>query len=155
MSGFVGSRDDLNPYSRRFADRLFATYPAWEAQSVREPWPNADAGSFLVTLLSPAHPERELWVGTDGGEITVGFGKEWHDHHGGWTGASEEESFGEALEQIQGILDERLILAVGFRAGSAAASTLIARGTEPKLGSGIERIEYYSWRGTYDSVIPA
>lgn len=151
----MGSRDDLNPYSRRFANRLFATYPAWEAQLVREPWPNADAGSFLVAIPSPTHPERELWVGTDGGEITVGFGKEWHDHHGSWTGASEEESFTEALEQIQGILDERLIMAVGFRAGSGAASTLIAAGTKPNLGKGIERIESYSWRGTYDSVVPA
>ncbi len=59
----------------------------------------------MVEVYSLTHPGRALWVGTDGGEITVGFGAYgWHDHHGDWTGADEASSFTEALADIAAIL---------------------------------------------------
>lgn len=62
----------------------------------------------------------------------------------------------EALEQIEGILAERLAVAVGFRAGRGAVSTLIAVGSEPEfLSDDIDRVTLYSWRGTHDSSVPA
>src|SRR6478672_8508551 len=111
------SRESLNPYSSRFAERLFSHYPQWEALATSEPWANADPGAFLVEVPSSVSPERVLWVGTDGGEVTVAFGPEWHGHYGGWTGVDEESSFTEALEDIEGILTDRLIVAVGIHEG--------------------------------------
>jgi hypothetical protein len=151
----MGFRDELNPYSRRFADRLFALYPQWEHLAKLEPWPNADPGCFLVEVSSPVDPERQLSVGTDGEEITVGFGPHgWHAHYGAWTGADEESSFVEALEEIAGILEERLVVAVGTQDGQTGASTLIPAGEDPGL-NGYDRIDYVSWRGSHDRSVPA
>jgi hypothetical protein len=146
----VNLRDQLNDYSRRFAEQLFAAYPEWEARATTNPWPDADRGCFVVEVYSLTHPDRALWVGTDGGEITVGFGAYgWHDHYGDWTGADEASSFAEALADIAAIVTEQKILATGFRNGRELASTLLAPGDSPNL-QGHDRIEYTSWCGTYD-----
>ena len=148
-------RDRLNAYSRRFAERLFAVYPQWEGVATTEPWPNADPGCFLVEVPSPADPDRRLWIGTDGGEITVGFGPHgWHTHYGSWTGADEETSFAEALEAIADILTDRRMVAAGILNGRAGASTLVAVDEDPEL-EGYDQIDYISWTGTQDRSIPS
>ena len=92
-------REALNPYSRRFAERLFEAYPHWETLAMTPPWPNADVGSFTIEVPSPANPSRVLSIGTDGEEITVGFGEHgWHARYGDWTGATEEESLPKRLQ---------------------------------------------------------
>jgi hypothetical protein len=147
-------RDALNPFSRRFADVLFQTYPDWQQYVDLDPWPNHDPGCFVVWVPSPADPDRQLWVGTDGDEITVGFGPEWHSHYGTWTGASEEKSFGEALSTIAGILAGRLIVATGMKRGEPRVSSLIATDEEPDFGSlPLEQVVFSSWSGTHDRTL--
>jgi hypothetical protein len=121
-----------------------------------EVWPNADPGSFVVEVPSPVHPERKLWVGTDGNEITVGFGEHgWHTHFGDWVHQNEAESFEAALEEIAAILSEDWVLAVGFREdGTPGLSILVPVCQDPKLGD-YPRVEYFSWYGTHDRVVPA
>lgn len=149
-------REVLNPFSQRFADRLFAEFPSWEAGLNVEPWPNADTGCFIVTLPSPVDPLRALWVGTDSGEITVGFGDSWHEHHGALWGTPEEESFSDAIDQLKHIVNERRVLAVARRGDTASSMTLIEPGHKPDFGGdGVTRYDIYSWRGTYDSSFPA
>ena len=104
----------------------------------------------LPSRSDRACSDRRLWVGTDGGEITVGFGPHgWHDHYGEWTGADEASSFAEALHDIADIMAERKILATGFRRGQLGGATLIPTGETADL-EGHERVEYMSWCGTYD-----
>ena len=148
--------DDLNPYSRRFAEQLFAAYPEWRARATGEPWPNADAGCFLVEVPSPADPARRLHVTTDGGEITVGFGEHgWHTHFGEWTGADEATSFREALALVAGLLAEEVVVLQAFVDGEARWSQSLAANEAPEL-CGADRGEVYSWRGTHDRpVFPA
>jgi hypothetical protein len=151
--------DELNPYSRRFAERLLAAHPEWEGRLTLTPWPNAEPGSFVVAVPSPADPERELWVSTDGGEVTVGFGREWHAHYGERTGDDEADSFAQALDDVEGILTERLVLATGFRGGEPIVAALIPAGHPPAFGGveapGLERVEIASWLGTHDGSAPA
>ncbi|MES3035272.1 MAG: hypothetical protein V4813_14840 [Gemmatimonadota bacterium] len=138
-------RSRLNAYSRRFAEQLFAVYPSWEELAVVEAWPNADSGSFLVEIPSPAAPDQRLWVGTDGGEITVGFGDAgWHEHFGAWTGDDEANSFREALEEVRGILAGTRRVAVGYSKGVASVSQVYDADDGPRLDD-VERVEQYSW----------
>lgn len=148
-------RQQLNSYSQRFAERLFAEHPDWECRAQIEPWATSDPGSFLVEVPSPS-AGRVLSVGTDGGEVTVALGPEWHGHYGGWTGADEATSFAEALANIAGILADRLVVAVGFREGRPGMSTLLPAG-EPAWFDvdGVERVDYCSWSGIHDRSVPA
>ena len=91
--------------------------------------------------------------------MTVGFGPEWHAHYGEWAGDDESDGFAQALDDIDGILAERLVLATGFRGGVPIVSALIPAGHPPDFGGveqlGLERVEITSWRGTHDGSIPA
>jgi hypothetical protein len=137
----------LNEYSRRFAELLFAMYPAWREHMVVEPWPNADSGCFCVEIASPAAPDQPLWIGTDGGEVTVGFGAHgWHDHFGEWTGADEATSFQQALDEVAAIIAGRRLLAVGFYEGIASVSQVYDANESPSFER-VERIETFSWPG--------
>ena len=72
------SIDDLSPFSRRFASRLFEKYPEWREFSSSpsgEYW-----GVLLVEVMSPLG-DRRLAINANGGEVTVYFGgKVWHSH---------------------------------------------------------------------------
>ena len=114
-------------------------------------YPNMEAGSFLLEVPSPATATRHLSVSTDGDEVTVGFGSEWHDHYGSWTGDDEETSFRQALEAIEALLSERTVVVVGYRDGRPAWST--AQRINDQLPSwDAERYEIISWSGKHDRV---
>jgi hypothetical protein len=147
MSSPVDLLARLNPYSARFARVLFDAYPECQARAAMEPWPNADPGCFVVEVPSPADPAQVLSAGTDGGEVTVGFGEhDWHAHFGAWTGDDESTSFAEALAEVAGILAGRRVLAVCFRDGRGSVSDLVDARQVPDLGD-CERVVLYGWHG--------
>lgn len=147
------SLEDLNPYARRFAGRLFAAHPEWGGLASPPPWPNAQHGILYVELHSPFDARRILTITTDGGEVTVAFGEHgWHAHFGDWTGADEPTSFAEALEMIDGIVTEELALVQSYNGDTPGWSSVIAAGESCEFGNA-DRLELWSWLGNQDATL--
>lgn len=145
--------DDLNPFARGFAIALFATYPEWRPLAALETWDQAEPGSLALAVSSPAKPERELWIGTWGEEITVGFGEYgWHAHFGAHIGLDHAESYRAALEEIDALLTDRLAIMTSFRDDRAGGSESLWEDEEPEVGEA-DRVEIESWTGRRDATL--
>jgi hypothetical protein len=133
--------DDLNPYSQRFAAQLFRAHPEWRGLATPPPWPGADRGVLYVKLESPVDQRRVLSIITDGDEITVGFGEHgWHAHFGGWAGDDEATNFAEALEMIDGLLTEAVVLVQSYHGDEPGWSSVIAAADSADF-AGADRLE--------------
>ena len=147
------SLDELNPYSRRFAERLFTAYPRWRERAIVDPNGGSPPGSLRVRVPSPVST-RELGVRTYGEQITVDFGPHgWHDHFGEWSGKDEGAIFAAALAFIADLLAERVVLATRCLFGRPVWSRPMRadRLRKPLFG----RLEVYSWSGGRDDVLGA
>ena len=135
----------LNPYARRFADRLFAQWPEWEALSETD-----DDGHLYVTVPCPnpavVHP---LYIRADG-EITVGIDRH-HTHFHMFQDEDENEAFAMALEHIEGIIAEEKIIGAQMLGDKWLQS--FGRSADAPLdvspGPG-EYVYVRSWQGTRD-----
>ena len=112
-------------------------------------------GSFLVEVPSPADADQRLWVATDPGEITVGFGLHgWHGHFGEFIDMDEAAATVAALEEIADIVNERAVIATSFRDGRAVSSELL-RADTPIDTRHADYVEVVSWKGTHNAVVRA
>jgi hypothetical protein len=144
--------DDLNPYSRRFAIRLFAAYPEWRELALIPPDDQWGSGTLEVVVRSPL-ADRELRIETVGDEVTVGFGDHgWHAHYFPWDGADESAVFSRALDDIADILSEALAVLVRFADGVVQSSET-HWADEPVEFKAAERIEIVSWLGHRDATL--
>ena len=137
--------DDLEPRSRRFAERLFAAHPEWRSYARRDPGDRARPGTLLLEVPSPVH-SRPLIVRTYGDQVTIDFGRHgWHTHFLFGTGASEETTTTEALAFIEDLIAERIVIVTrqvfGRSAWTRAVRTAEVR--RPLIG----RLEVASWTG--------
>jgi hypothetical protein len=145
------SFSELNPYSQRFAERLFAAYPEWSALAVRDPEGFPLPGSLLVSIASP-RDARSLMVRTCGDQITIDFGPyAWHEHFGPWSGRNEDAVFDAALRFIADLMAERVAIATRILFGRAIGSWIVGEKTPTRPWFG--RVEIYSWRGGRDATL--
>jgi hypothetical protein len=110
---------------------------------------------LLVEVPSPADVDQRLWVATDPGEITVGFGSHgWHGHFGEFIDMDEASATAAALEEIADIVSERAVIATSFRDGRAVSSQLL-RADAPIDTHRADYVEVVSWRGTHNAIVRA
>jgi len=147
--------DDLSPYSRRFAARLFEQFPQWREHARAETEARGTLRVLLVEVPSPADPNERMWISTDDGEISVGFGSRgWHAHYGEFIEMTEEAATEAALEEIHDIVGERAVVASRFRDGGFVDSTLLLSDS-PVDTRGADFVEVISWKGTHNTVVRA
>src|SRR5829696_2689614 len=104
------SIDDLSPFSRRFASRLFEKYPEWREFSSSPSGEYWDDGVLLVEVTSPLG-DRRLAVNTNGSEVTVYFGGNgWHSHDTPSDELDDSLAFDETFSTIHAILSEDLAI---------------------------------------------
>jgi len=142
---------DLNPWSRRFAERLFAAHPEWRSIARRDPEGFPLPGSLLLEVASPV-VGRALMIRTHGDQVTVDFGRHgWHDHFGSSSGQSESAAFGAALALIEDLMTERVVVVTRVLFGRPVWSRAVdaARVRRPLIG----RVEVCSWRGRDDETL--
>ena len=145
--------DDFNPFARGFAVALFAVHPEWRHLATLETWEKAEPGCLALAVTSPAHFDRQLWIGTWGGEVTVGFGQYgWHTHFGDYIGLDAEASYREALDEIEAILSDRLAIITEFQDGQARGSRTFWDDEDPPTNP-VERLEIESWTGSRDATV--
>jgi hypothetical protein len=145
----VLDRASLDELSRNFADRLFSDFGAWEERAeLLMDAQGLPTGAFRLSISQP-RGERSLDVRTDEGEITVSFGF-WHGHYGSYLGISDQEAIAEAVEDIQGILQDRLVVKASYKGGAWSGSSLQDASeplSPPQQG---ETAMAYLWLGTHD-----
>ncbi len=139
----------LDDYSLRFAEQLFAQFPQWrEFASIK----GDGEGILLLKVPAPkAMREREedaLWMDTDG-EITVSFDA-YHTHFG----LSQNEELARAVKFIKDLVEEKICVVSLWRNNEWRGSTDIESGQEPNVSgfSHFDTIRIRSWQGTHDKV---
>lgn len=103
----MSALSSLDPYSARFAEALFAKFPVWRSAARAEGAMSGAPGALVVEVSAPSG--YQLWVTTDGGEVTIGFA-EWHGHFGPWVGSGEQTTFGQALQCLDEICRDQLVI---------------------------------------------
>jgi hypothetical protein len=145
----VLDRASLDELSRNFADRLFSDFGDWDERAeLLMDAQGLPTGAFRLSVSQP-HGERSLDVRTDEGEITVSFGI-WHAHYGSYLGISDQKAVTEAVEDIQGILQDRLVVMVSHKDGAWSGSSLQEASEPPAPPRPGETAVAYSWLGTHD-----
>ena len=143
---------ELNPYSRRFAERLFSARPEWRELATRDPDGFPPPGSLLVSVASPV-PGRRLLVRTYGDQVTVDFGPHgWHTHFLTAMSRDEAAAFDAALRLVDDLLAERVAVLSRELFGLRGWTRLIGPGVVPRRPL-VGRVEVYSWRGGRDAVL--
>jgi hypothetical protein len=141
--------NQLNPHSRRFAVALLQRHPTWRQLFAVATFEGADPGTLFVEVPAPHPRGAPLFIGTDAEEITVSFGI-WHDHFGSWTGDADKVAVRQALDTIDDILAERMLIVAALNGEQWRASWTVAPGDEIDTGRG-GRTLVRSWLGTYDA----
>lgn len=150
---------ELNEYSRRFADVLFAAYPEWREGASMDDTEGVDEGS-LVVQVSPPQPRDIKWplhISTDGDEVTVGFDI-YHRHFSRYAHDEEAESFAEALAFIADLLAERVAVISWWNGDEWRGASTFVPGAEdgtPSWARNATTARVRSWGGTYDRDIAA
>ena len=140
----------LNPFARRFSEVLFARFPQWRAFATVDP-PSADTpGALVVEVPAPRGDARTLHISTCDDSITIGF-DQWHCHAGGFAGTVEEDDFAEAIQLLEGLVTETVIVAVTSRGGAMLSSQAVYEGTAPPRPPRGARVTLMSWTGRLDT----
>ena len=142
---------ELNPFSQRFAERLFAVFPEWRSLARRDPDGFPEPGSLLVSVESPV-AGRSLAIRTYGNQVTIEFGpKGWHEHFLAQAPSDEWKAYDDAIVFLDALIgDQRVIvthtLFGRFRWTRAMPASSVR---PPRFG----RSEIISWSGRRDKVL--
>jgi hypothetical protein len=140
---------DLNSFSRRFAEGLFAAHPEWRHLAEIDPEGFPEPGSLLVTVPSPV-ASRSLTIRTYGDQVTIDFGPTgWHDHFDAARSPRAAYEFRESLAFIADLLGERVVVTTRFLFGKRSWSR--PQRTEHLRSPRFGRLEIYSWTGKHDA----
>jgi hypothetical protein len=140
-------REALNDFSRRFAEALFRAIPSLEPHGSVDSSPDVEPGALIVELApNPHDPNRTFYVSTDNGEVTVGFGKFFHQHFD-WPREYEDP-----IAFIRDLIAERMFVQVTMRDGKWIRSTTIDASEVDALAlpQAGEAVHIYSWSGDGD-----
>lgn len=146
--------DGLNEFSQRFCETLFSCFPEFRDHAKIDESQDVDPGTLVVEVpCANDKVDLGLWISTENTEVTIGFDS-YHGHFGSWTGASEKESFRDAIEFVRKILHEEALAVAWFENDKPLGETWIAPGSEVNPGSQwnshATNVRVRSWLGTYD-----
>jgi hypothetical protein len=138
----------LEPFSKRYAQAIFAVYPEWKLFATEELRGEEDV--LRIEVPSPLGQQNcTLTLGTWNGEITVYF-NEFHSH---FSSFSEGDEWDQALPFINALLDEQIAIASYWRDGKHLGSSCFKIDTPDPGASSFRRanqVRVRSWRGTYN-----
>ncbi|HJQ21534.1 MAG TPA: hypothetical protein VJ867_14390 [Gemmatimonadaceae bacterium] len=132
--------EELDGYSRRFAARLFEKFPEWRDGASADP---DHRGALRVAVTAPSG--AQLQVRTYSAQITIDFGAHWHEHLGVWTSAEEQLVFDKALQRIDDLVNDRVVIVSRFVFGRHAWSRALPLAEVRRAFSG--RRSVTSWSG--------
>jgi hypothetical protein len=141
----------LNPFSQRFAERLFATYPDWRNLARRDPDGFPEPGSLLVIVESPV-VGRPLTIRTYGNQVTIDFGPHgWHEHFLASGPGDEQKAIDKAMTSLDALMQDKRVIVrrTLFRAFSWMRAIPASGIRSPRFG----RCEIISWSGRQDKVL--
>jgi hypothetical protein len=143
----------LNPFSQRFAERLFAARPGWRGLARRDPDGFPDPGSLLVIVESPV-AGRPLTIRTYANQVTIHFGPEgWHEHFLAQAPSDEGKAHEDAIAFLDALTrDERVIvMRTLFGPFRWTRAIPLSSARTPRFG----RSEIISWSGRQDKTLHA
>lgn len=150
--------DNLNPYSRRVAEAIFAALPQLEEFAHVDNSPGAPEGSLQIRLAQPLRSnELGLYIATDIEEITIGF-RACYVHFMDYEHTGTEEHIDRAIAYIRDLLTDSIVIKKWYRHGILCGSSLDTPNVLPSPSrSGITTVEMISWNGTHDKtvIVPA
>ncbi|HEY4941916.1 MAG TPA: hypothetical protein VII56_10855 [Rhizomicrobium sp.] len=144
--------ETLDPFSRHFAESLFAVYPQWKPFAKVEK-ADGSGSSYLAVEVVPA-PNSDvatgLYILTENDEVTIGFDS-YHCHFD-WP-ARDTDLTVDPMAFVSAILDERVAVVSVWEGEKWCGSWLMIEGREPdhdKYGGPGRRLRIRSWNGTLD-----
>ena len=140
--------EDLDDFSRSFAEPLFAEFPELREHA------QIENGVLLIDFHPGIHREDvRAFLSTDYGEITIGLGK-WHTHFDWPPYEGHLPHHTDPLAALRGILADELRAEVRHIDGKWTRSTLLDPGEEPDLEylQPGEVVQILSWSGRGDRV---
>ena len=149
---------ELDDYSREFYELMISWYPDWRARAMVLTGDDSDEALF-VEVPAPSNDEINLWLSTQDGQITVGFGKYYHTHFVTYPPSNDATVFTRALQFVTDFLNEKMVLAVAMSGAQPGVSWTVQTGGEityPDLhGTQLrhDRIGVFSWQSTHDREI--
>ena len=132
------------PLYRQFSERLFAKYPEWQSRI------DPNQGDEIDLSIGVPSPNPKLSNGlfiTVDDEITVGTN--WYHSHFSWGGATAV--IDQAMNFIDGFLEEQLVILVFFRGENWVRSSCAERDKAWEIPNPGERRQVLSWTGKLDS----
>ena len=146
--------EQLNPYSRRVAEALFAALPELAAYAQVDMSPGAPEGTLLIRVPLPQESnEPGLYITTDLAEITIGFRACYvyftnNDH------ADPSEHIDRAIAHVRDLLADKIVIKKWYRSGILCGSSLDSPDQLPSPSrSGITTVELISWSGGADRTV--
>lgn len=151
------TRDDhAGSFTDRFARVLFDRYPEWGQYSVLPSLEWQKAGDLAVEVPSRLGPKLPLRVETMDDGIIVSWGS-WHVHCDPWGDTYAEDEFvAKAMELIEGILSESIVILDYWKDGrEVGGGSCAGDEIDETLANGLFSDRGYettvrSWNGTYD-----
>ena len=141
----------LNPFSQRFAELLFATFPEWRSLARRDPDGFPEPGSLLVIVESPV-AGRPLTIRTYGNQVTIDFGPEgWHEHFLAQAPSDVWKAHDDAIIFLDALTGDRRVIVTRTLFGRFTWTRSIPTSSvrTPRVG----RSEIISWTGRQDKVL--
>jgi len=149
--------DNAARFAERFRTIVLEQYPDWDQYFIPPNLEWQTAGDIAIEVPSRFAPKCPLRIETMWEGIIINW-VGWHVHCDGWGGqVTEDEFVGEALEIVNGILTEFIVIITTWKDGSSGAggNCLVEdleselEGTWSIFGKGKD-IVVLSWKGTYD-----
>ena len=147
------SPDELNGFSRAFFQRLMEGHTDWCGRTRVLSGDDCD-GALFIEVTAP-NPMLNLWISTEEGQVTVGFGTLYHAHFVVYE--TESKTFDAAIDFVDRFLGEEIVLVAAMRGDRASMSWTQYSGENPRRplpGSSHfpppDSLRILSWRSTHD-----
>ncbi len=147
--------ENLDEYGSAFARVLFEAFPWMKEHARCEGASQSGGGSLLVEFSPPPTREHhQLWVSTDGGEVTIGFGM-FHTHFDWPSYEDDGEYWEDPLDFLRKLMEDNVLIEDWTREGKWSGSSTLVRGEDPDTeGMESDHIVYVrSWSGKLDRVL--
>jgi hypothetical protein len=146
--------EQLDEYSCFAVNHILKGFPELDSHLTIDQ-PEGYAKPYAVFELPCPSPtvKQGLWVATFDMEITVGFHTH-HSHFNDFDDVFNVKPINDALEYIDEIISERIVVISWYQSDSFSMSSTIEipYDTPPKFYKGDTHITCHSWLGTYNTV---
>lgn len=149
---------ELDNYSREFYELTMDLHPDWRVHAMLLMGDDSK-GALFVEVPAPSNDEINLWLSTQDGQITVGFGEYYHTHFATYPPNKDAVVFARALQFVTDFLTEQMVLAVALSGTRTGASWTVRAEDELRFTElhgtllSHDRIRLLSWHSTHDREI--